>query len=93
MKSRSELNIKVPTSQDLAWAAELVATGWHGDEAEHESAVAAYSLLMWPGPDCPWFHPGPTPIPLDFDAKAWARCSSVDIDLNALWSPEYPEAL
>lgn len=91
MTSRSELRIKVPTTLDLEWAAELVVTGWPGDEVEHERAVAAYSLLMWPGPECPWFHPGPTPIPLDFASKVWATHQEAVV--GVAWSPEYPEAL
>lgn len=53
------LSIQLAASslEDLAWA---LAEGDHDLGAE--ATAAGNDLLQWPGTDCPWFNPGPTPV-------------------------------
>lgn len=58
------LQFAATSLEDLAWA---LAEGEHdlGDEA----TAAGSALIQWPGSDCPWFHPGPTPVTVDAHAR------------------------
>lgn len=64
--TQAMLSLKFPATslEDLAWA---LAEGEHdlGDEA----VAAGNALIQWPGADCPWFHPGPTPVTIDAEPR------------------------
>jgi len=58
--STGVITLHFPTTNSLEDLAHALAEGEHALGAEATSA--GYSIVMWAGSDCPWFHPGPTPI-------------------------------
>ena len=82
------MNISVPTAQSLEDIAQALAEGEHDLGAE--ATRAGYALIMWPGQDCPWFVPGPTPVTAADDFRwRWNHGTApgdrvCDLDFNDL---------
>lgn len=57
MNNALTIQFPAPSLEDLATA---LAEGEH--DLGVEFTAAGYSLIMWPGRDCPWFVAGPSHV-------------------------------
>lgn len=75
-----------PTADSLEDLAQALAEGEH--DLGKEATAVGYALMMWPGRDCPWFNPGPSPVTeadefrwrWEFGAKVGERISDLGYD-------------